>query len=288
MMGNPELIGLYWTLSGPVEVHTGREWSLFDFADRCEQAASAGFQGVGLWHADLRHVLETRSLPEMRTIMSDNGLEYLELEFLGDWFFDADDDRRKASDELRELLWQAAAILPAHHVKVGNLAGNPCPLPQVVERFAELCADAAENHDAKIVYEFMPYDANVNSIDTVLEVVEGAGADNGGIACDIWHLAKLELTPEDLHRIPLEYLSWVELCDGPGHGAKDRLDEVINHRKLPGEGEWDLPGYIRAFREIGYAEPWGVEVLSQELRALPLEEICRRAHDTAAAALEVA
>jgi hypothetical protein len=23
------LVGLYWTVSGPVEVHVGREWSLF-------------------------------------------------------------------------------------------------------------------------------------------------------------------------------------------------------------------------------------------------------------------
>jgi hypothetical protein len=29
-----DLLGLYWTTSGPVEVGTGREWSLFDFADR--------------------------------------------------------------------------------------------------------------------------------------------------------------------------------------------------------------------------------------------------------------
>ena len=29
---DPELLGLYWTISGPVEVHIGREWSLFDLA----------------------------------------------------------------------------------------------------------------------------------------------------------------------------------------------------------------------------------------------------------------
>ena len=33
-----ELLALYWTVSGPVEVHAGREWSLFDLRDRCEQA----------------------------------------------------------------------------------------------------------------------------------------------------------------------------------------------------------------------------------------------------------
>ena len=33
-MGDVELAALYWTVSGPVEVHAGREWSLFDFRER--------------------------------------------------------------------------------------------------------------------------------------------------------------------------------------------------------------------------------------------------------------
>ena len=52
-MGDVELVGLYWTVSGPVEVHVGREWSLFSWRDRCEEAAKVGFAGIGIWHADL-------------------------------------------------------------------------------------------------------------------------------------------------------------------------------------------------------------------------------------------
>src|SRR4051794_19490394 len=89
-----DLLCCYWTASGPVEVHVGREWSLFDFADRCAVAAKAGFRGIGLWHADLEHVLETHSLDEMARIMADNGLDLLELEFLMEWFLDPSDERR--------------------------------------------------------------------------------------------------------------------------------------------------------------------------------------------------
>src|SRR2546421_1911191 len=149
-----ELLGLYWTTSGPVEVHVGREWSLFDLRDRCEQAARVGFSGVGLWHADLEHVLEARTLSDVKLLLDDNGLEHLELEFLWEWFLDADDERRKESDVRRRLLFDAAATLSAHHVKVGNIPGTPCELRRLTERFAELCADAAEHHDRKIVYEF--------------------------------------------------------------------------------------------------------------------------------------
>jgi sugar phosphate isomerase/epimerase len=278
-----ELVGLYWTVSGPVEVHTGREWSLFDWADRCAEASKVGFSGLGLWHADLQHVLETRSLREMKQVFDDNGLRHLELEFLMDWFLDEDDERRRASDEIRELLLGAAAELEAHHVKVGNIPGVPAEIPQLTERFGELCAEAAERTDAKIVYEFMPFDANVNSLDAALEIVVGAGAPNGGVAIDTWHMSKLGIAPDDLRRIPIEYLSWVELSDGRLEDMDDLVDETVNHRRRPGEGEFDLRGYVDACRDHGYPGPWGVEVLSEELRNNPIDVIFRRAYETTAA-----
>jgi sugar phosphate isomerase/epimerase len=286
-MARDELIALYWTTAGPVEVHFGREWSLFDLRDRCEQAARVGFRGIGLWHADLEHVLESRTLREVRSLVDEYGLDQLELEFLGDWFLDPSDERRKPADERRALLFGAAAELPAHHIKVGNIMGTECELPRIVEGFAELCADAARYTDAKIVYEFMPYDVQVNDVDTALEVVEGADAPNGALAFDTWHLGKLRLEPDELRRIPSRFLGWVELCDGPFEYAEDRLDEVINRRKLPGEGEFPVAEYVSVFRELGYDGPWGVEVLSEELRNLPIEQIFDRAYETTSAQLAV-
>src|SRR5262245_32736822 len=174
MSGSDDLLALYWTVAGPVEVHVGREWSLFDFRDRCEHAARAGFSGTGLWHSDLEHVLETRTLREVKQLLDDNGLSYVELEFLWEWFLDPADERRRASDETRRLLFEAAAALDAHHIKVGNIPGTPCDRAVLTERYAELCADAAEQHGARIVYEFMPFDVNVHDLDTALAVVEGA------------------------------------------------------------------------------------------------------------------
>jgi sugar phosphate isomerase/epimerase len=276
-----ELLGLYWTTSGPVEVHAGREWSLFDFADRCAEAAKVGFKGLGIWHADLEHVLQTRTLREMREILAANGLEYLELEFLMEWFLDPGDERRHAADSTRALLFEAAAALGAHHIKAGNIPGTPCPLEQVTERYAELCADAARHTDARIVYEFMPFDVNVNTLDAALAVTRDVP--NGGIAIDTWHMGKLGIEPEDLRRVPLEQLAWVELSDGMRESLPDLVDETVNHRRLPGEGEFEPHRYVAVAQELGYAGPWGVEVLSEELRNLPMAEIFRRAYTTTAA-----
>ena len=286
MSDDVELLALYWTVSGPVEVHFGREWSLFEWADRCAEARKAGFSGIGIWHADLTHVLETHSLGEMKRAFDDSGLKYLELEFLMDWFLDPGDERRRASDESRALLFEAASVLDAHHIKVGNIPGTPATLSLLTERYGELCEDAARHTDAKIVYEFMPPDVNVHSLDAVLEVVVGAGAPNGGIAIDTWHMSKLGITPDDLRRIPLEYLSWVELSDGQVEDMDDLVDETINHRRLPGEGEFDIRGYVEACRDHGYPGPWGVEVLSEELRNNPIDVIFRRAYETTARQFE--
>ncbi len=93
-------------------------------------------------------------------------------------------------------------------------------------------------------------------------------------------MSKLGIAPDDLRRIPLEYLTWVELSDGQFDWMEDRIDEVVNHRNLPGEGEFDIRGYVEACIDHGYTGPWGVEVLSEELRNNPIDVIFRRAYDT--------
>ena len=96
-------------------------------------------------------------------------------------------------------------------------------------------------------------------------------------------MSKLGIAPDDLRRIPVEYLSWVELSDGRLDDMDDLVDETVNHRELPGEGEFDVRGYVEVCRDHGYPGPWGVEVLSEELRNNPIDVIFRRAYETTAA-----
>ena len=87
--------------------------------------------------------------------------------------------------------------------------------------------------------------------------------------------------------MPLEYLSWIELSDGQFETMDDPIDEVIN-RNLPGEGEFDIRGYIEAAQDHGYAGPWGVEVLSEELRNNPIDVIFSRSYETTIAQFDTA
>ena len=92
----------------------------------------------------------------MKQIFDDAGLEYLEVEFLADFFAEPGEPARGESDRLRRQLFETAATFDAHHIKVGNIPGTPCELDRLTEEFAALCDDAAQHTDAKVVYEFMP------------------------------------------------------------------------------------------------------------------------------------
>ena len=58
---------------------------------------------------------------------------------------------------------------------------------------------------------------------------------------------------------------------------------ALNHRQLPGEGELGVDRYVAAGQALGYEGPWGVEVLSAQLRNLPMREMYRRAYQATAA-----
>jgi sugar phosphate isomerase/epimerase len=271
MKTNVELMSLYWTTAG---IFPGQgEISRFDFKDRVQAAARAGFKGIGIWHTDLEHILQYRTLKEMKRILDDNGIKYVELEFLTDWFLDG--ARKAESDSRRKRLFEASEALHAKHVKVGDFYNSTCPLPHAIESFAALCAEA-EKYGATIGFEIMDC-AMIDNLKDAITLVGTAGAKNGGLIIDIYQVANLGMTYEEIRCIPLEHLTNVELNDGtlPGSSGHDP-----SNRKFCGEGEYDIQGFINCVKNIGYSGPWGVEVISEKLAMLPLKELSTRAFDT--------
>lgn len=283
MKSKVDLLASYWTISCGLP-HTDKEYSPFDFRDRVELAARAGFTGFGIWHADLEHVLRTRSLKEMKQILHDNGIKYIELEFLTDWFLDG--DRKRQSDICKKRLLDAAEALQAHHVKVGDFYQETAPMPRLIEVFAKLCAEAAER-GTRVGFELMPF-AMIRTLEDSLRLVEGAGASNGGICFDTWHIVKLKIPYAELRRIPAQYITSVELNDGTFECPWSLHEDTVNHRRLCGEGEFDLKGFIAAMQAAGHRGPWGIEVLSEELRKWPLERLTTQAFETTMAQFSAA
>lgn len=279
MNKNIDLLASYWTVAIGAEPHTNHEFSTTDFKERVEAIARVGFKGIGIWHADLAHTLKKRSLKEMKTILDDNGIRHVELEFLGGWFLDGEE--KKASDIERKRLLEAADVLRPHHLKVGHFFKTQATMPRMIESFAALCADGA-NHGTPIGFEVMPF-CDIDSVEKALQLVEGAGAKNGGLCLDLWHLAKLKIPYEKVASIPLKYVTSIEINDGTHDCAWSLHEDTINHRLFCGEGEFKPKDFVDKMLKAGYDGPWGIEVLNAELRKKSLEEVATSAFRTTCA-----
>jgi sugar phosphate isomerase/epimerase len=272
MKRSVDLMNLFWTTAG-IFPGTG-DVSRFDFKARVEAAARAGFTGIGLWHTDLDAILRHNTLRDMKQLLDAHGMRHIELEFLTDWFLT--DARKAESDRQKRRLLEASEALQAKHIKIGDFHNTACPMPQIVDAFAALCTEA-EAYGATIGFEFMA-SAMIDNLADARALVETVGAKNGGLILDIVHVVNLGISYDDIRRIPLQYVINVELNDGTLPGSPQH--DPSRDRRFCGEGEFDLTGFITCMTRIGYRGPWGVEVFSNELVGLSLDELNTRAYST--------
>jgi sugar phosphate isomerase/epimerase len=276
---NIELMNLFWTTAGVFP--SDGEISPHDFKDRVEATARAGFKGIGIWHTDLEHITLHRPLKEMKMILDDNGIKYVELEFLTDWFLDG--ARKAESDSRKKRLLSASEALQAKHIKIGDFYNIPCPMPRIIEAFAALCTEA-EDYGATIGFELMGC-SMIGNLKDALTMVEAAGAKNGGLILDILQVVNLGIPYTEISCIPLKELINIELNDGTLPGSPHQ--DPSRARRFCGEGEYDIRGLIHCVQNMGYVGPWAVEVMSKELTHLSLEELNTRAFKTTMAEFNI-
>jgi sugar phosphate isomerase/epimerase len=270
-----ELLGSYWTLAVGADP-LGDQRCLHDFRKRVEIAARAGFKGMGLWHADILEIRRRYSFQEMKQILNDNGIVHIEVEWLLDWFCIG--ARRDASNETRALLLDAAEALGARHIKIGDLGNDCAEVPKMTEEFAILCRQAAER-GVLVLLEMLPRPfSRAPSLDDVLTICTGTGANNAGIMLDSLHVQRTGTTPEDIVRkVGRQIRLGVEINDGYLAAPIKFEDSVVNKRLLPGDGEFDLAAFLQAVWCVGYDGPIAVEVLNEYIRRWSLETVATEA-----------
>ncbi|MEX5687429.1 sugar phosphate isomerase/epimerase family protein [Pseudomonas silesiensis] len=280
---NVELLAAYWTLAGDTYPGAPSEISPFSLQDRAQAAAKAGWRGMGFVHADLLHNVDKLGISTVRNILQDNGIKHVEVEFLTDWHLDG--ERRAASDKMRDELLEIAGELGARSLKVagGLFEDGPPDVPRMRETFALLC-DRAQPFGVNVVIEFLPF-SSVCTIDRAIAVAENVRP-NGGLLVDTWHVARGGMSFDEIAKIPLELIKSIELDDANHAIVETLFNDSTHHRKFCGEGELDVPAFIQQVVNVGYRGPWGVELISAELRKLPLEVAAKRAFDTTLAQFE--
>ncbi|WP_020143372.1 sugar phosphate isomerase/epimerase [Terracoccus sp. 273MFTsu3.1] len=280
-----ELMATCWSSAGDAASDRPDLRSPLSLRERVEAASAAGFRGFGLLSDDLPAAVAAYGLKGIRDLLADNGITHLELEGIPWWW---DDGAHEAeSSRVRSALLGAAEALGARHLKV-TPDGDAAPWDRGLwaARFAELAAQA-DGVGARLGIEFFPW-SNIASLHDGLRLVTEAGHPAGGVIIDTWHVARAGTPAGDLAAVPLERIVGVELDDADEQVVGTLFEDTVHRRRYCGEGDFDLTGMVTALRSAGWTGPWGVEILSDEHRALPVGEALRRAATSARSVLGAA
>src|SRR3954470_3112823 len=253
------------------------------FASRVQAAAVAGFRGIGMSGAGYERLLAGGGeRADLGAIVRDHGVPVLELEALRGW--DAAGAAGEQSRVSEELFYDMSEVLgPAHHLQaIGSIEGD---LDHAGDAFGALCDRAAE-HGLLVALEFIPEFTNIPDVATAHAIVERADRPNGGLCVDIWHYLRGPSNESQL-RTAADRVFAVQLDDGPlAPSDDDYLTDTMSNRVAPGEGEFDVVGFIDALAASGVSRPISVEVISLELDLLPPDEVADRVARGTRAVLE--
>ena len=147
----------------------------------------------------------------------------------------------------------------------------------LVRRCAAMLAEAG----AGMAIEFSPL-GPVASLQDGLDIVDLSGSDRAGVVVDIWNVSYGPTTWEELERLSADRIAYVQFNDAlPRVGDLDM--EAMNRRTYPGQGAFEVDRFVSVVRASGWDGVVSVQILSEELRHVPLGEFARRAYETSSA-----
>lgn len=164
---------------------------------------------------------------------------------------------------------------------IGARAINLLVFDRECDRRAEAAADLsgrAATRGLAVGLEFYPPSA-VRTLEEAVALCDAAGAANLKLTVDLLHFHRsggnLEALRAQRGRILL-----AQICDAPAAAPEDLFREAAADRLLPGEGDLDIAGFLRA---CGPKVPISIEAPCLHLRHLPPQARARAARDAALA-----
>ncbi|MFO0691500.1 MAG: sugar phosphate isomerase/epimerase family protein [Myxococcota bacterium] len=244
-----------------------------DLERQIRAAAAAGFDSVGLDTFSLARLVQTGGRIEaIAELIRSLGLRCPEIAALL-----IDDDPAQTEAQLAPLE-QAVRILRPDWILVNS---NLVPSAQTAGEFRR-AADRLGALGTGLAVEYLAISPGVRSIAGALELIDRSGAANAGVLVDTWHFFLGPDDWEDLAKLPLERLAYVQFDDHPAITGDDLREETLHRRVLPGEGLFDLERFSRTLRARGFDGLVSVEVLSQAWRGGDAEAFVREAHRSTA------
>lgn len=129
-------------------------------------------------------------------------------------------------------------------------------------------AERAALRGIQIGYEALAWGKHVYRFDQAFRIVERANHPNLGLILDSFHTL---VRPEDwsgIAELPRNRIFFLQLGDAPRIDA-DPLTLRRHHSRLPGHGDLDIAGFLRAVLATGYAGNLSIEIFNEQTAESP-------------------
>ncbi len=249
--------------------------------DLLAACAAGGYGSVAVWPADYQQWRAAGVADvEARARLDAAGIRVAQVDCLLMWAL-GPASKRAAAEELD--VFAVAATMGASCVSAIGPGDDRFGVEQLTEALAGVCDRGAE-HGLRIALEVAPWKGNVD-LAAAVSMVRTTGRANAGLVLDSWHMFRAGTPLDQLAAIPGEYVTSIQISDAPQAPMADLVAETMRARRLPGAGDIDLAGFVRALDTQADGVALTVEVLSDELRAAGPMEAARRTADATRALL---
>jgi sugar phosphate isomerase/epimerase len=165
-----------------------------------------------------------------------------------------------------ERCYDMAEALGAKAVTVVHFEGPPVPFAEMADVLGGV-AQRAGQRGLTILLEFLPA-TGIPDLPGALDLVRAVGRDNLRVMLDTWHLARTGGGPHQLVGDAPALIGGIQISDR--RTIQDAQPYVkMSGRYLPGEGELPLTDILAPVLAAHPELPVGVEVLNDEIRAMP-------------------
>jgi 4-hydroxyphenylpyruvate dioxygenase len=131
-----------------------------------------------------------------------------------------------------------------------------------------LLAEHAGRRGLRIGYEALAWGKHVNTWQQVWNLVRQVDHPSLGVLLDSFHTLSLKGDPSAIAQIPGDKIFFVQMADAPIL-AMDVLEWSRHFRCFPGQGEFDLAGFLAPIIKSGYTGPLSLEIFNDGFRAAP-------------------
>ena len=234
------------------------------FAEKLEAIAAAGFDGIEIFEQDF--IASDFTPQDVGQMVRDCGLTITLFQPFRDFEGLPEPHRSRAFARAArkfDLMNQLGTdlVLVCSSVHPAAMGG----IDRMAQDFHDL-GDLARSHGVRVGFEALCWGRHVNDHRDAWEVVRRADHPQVGLILDSFHTLGRKIDPETIRRIPGDKIFFVQLADAPAIDM-DLLYWSRHFRNMPGEGDLDVTGFMRAVTATGYSGPLSLEIFNDQFRA---------------------